>query len=118
MIFRTPRGRPIHERNLVQRTFKPLLKRAGLPDLRLYDLRHTFATLALRAGVPARLVSEQLGHRSIAFTLETYGHLLEETRGEAVQKLSDLIFGPGTGSGSERKPIAGEMAEPPYEKRA
>jgi integrase len=117
LIFRTSRGRPIHERNLVQRAFKPLLKRAGFPDLRLYDLRHTFATLALRAGVPARLVSEQLGHRSIAFTLETYGHLLEETRGEAAQKLSDLIFGPRTGAESERKPIAGEMAEP-YEKRA
>jgi integrase len=117
LIFRTPRGRPIHERNLVQRSFKPLLKRAGLPNLRLYDLRHTFATLALRAGVSARLVSEQLGHRSIAFTLETYGHLLEDTRGEAAQKLSDLIFGPGTASGSERKPIAGETAEP-FEKRA
>ena len=117
LIFRTPRGRPIHERNLVQRAFKPLLKRAGLPNLRLYDLRHTFATLALRAGVPARLVSEQLGHRSIAFTLETYGHLLEETRGEAAQKLSDLIFGPGAGAESQKKPIAGEMAEP-YERRA
>ena len=116
LIIRTPRGRPIHERNLVQRAFKPLLKRAGLPDLRLYDLRHTFATLALRAGVPTRLVSEQLGHRSIAFTLETYGQLLEESRGSG-PKLSDLIFGPGTGAESERKPIAGEMAEP-FEKRA
>ena len=116
LIFRTPRGKPMHERNLVQRVFKPLLRRAGLPDLRLYDLRHSFATLALRAGAPARLVSEQLGHASVAFTLDTYGHVLEESRSEAAERISELIFGeapvadrislePG------RKPILGEAAE-------
>src|SRR5262249_38747029 len=113
LIFRTPRGKPIHERNLVQRVFKPLLRRAGLPNLRLYDLRHSFATLALRAGTPARVVSEQLGHASLAFTLDTYGHVLEESRSEAAERISDLIFdgGPGTDRNSiepDRKPVLGE----------
>ena len=115
LIFRTPRGKPIHERNLVQRVFKPMLRRAGLPNLRLYDLRHSFATLALRAGTPARLVSEQLGHASVAFTLDTYGHLLEESRSEAAERISGLIFdeAPGADRNSvetERKPILGEAA--------
>jgi integrase len=116
LIFRTPRGKPIHERNLVQRVFKPLLRRAGLPDFRLYDLRHSFATLALRAGTPARLVSEQLGHSSVAFTLETYGHVLEETRGEAAERLSDLILAGQLSAerapiDAERKPVLGEAGE-------
>ena len=115
LIFRTPRGKPIHERNLVQRVFKPLLRRAGLPDLRLYDLRHSFATLALRAGAPARLVSEQLGHASVAFTLDTYGHVLDESRGEAAERISELIFDEALGADRisiepGRKPILGEAA--------
>lgn len=116
LIFRTPRGKPIHERNLVQRVFKPLLQRAGLPDIRLYDLRHSFATLALRAGTPARLVSEQLGHSSAAFTPNIYGHVLEEG-GEAAPRLSDFIFAvkPVAREAAiecERKPIQGEAADP------
>ncbi|PWU11223.1 MAG: hypothetical protein C5B51_02990, partial [Terriglobia bacterium] len=61
LLFESRTHGPIHERNLVQRLFRPLLELGGLPRIRLYDLRHTFATLALREGVPARLVSEQLG---------------------------------------------------------
>lgn len=117
LIFRTPRGKPIHERNLVQRVFKPLLRRTGLPDIRLYDLRHSFATLALRAGTPAKLVSEQLGHSSVAFTLDVYFHVLEEARGEAAPQLSDFIFtvkpvAREAGIECERKPIQGEAADP------
>ena len=116
LIFRTPRGKAIHERNLVQRVFKPLLRRAGLPNLRLYDLRHSFATLALRAGTPPRLVSEQLGHASVAFTLDTYGQVLEETRGEVAERISDLIFAgqlPADHYSIEvdRKPVVGEAGE-------
>jgi integrase len=117
LIFRTPGGKPIHERNLVQRVFKPLLRRSGMPDMRLYDLRHSFATLALRAGTPAKLVSEQLGHSSVAFTLDTYGHVLAETRGEVAQRLSDFIFSVqpvarDAKSEHERKPIEREAPGP------
>jgi integrase len=119
LIFQGVARGPIHERNLVQRCFKPLLRRAGLPNLRLFDLRHSFATLALREGVPARLVSEQLGHASVAFTLDVYGHVLEETRSAGAERLSQLLFPPSrksaeheTANGSDRKPIQSEGAEP------
>jgi integrase len=92
LLFENSRRGPQHERNLVQRAFKPLLKANGLPSIRLYDLRHTFATLALLNGSPPVLVSEQLGHASVAFTLETYGHLLETTRAALADGLSALLF--------------------------
>ena len=107
LLFESSTRGPIHERNLVQRSFKPLIERAGLPDIRLYDLRHTFATLALREGVPARLVSEQLGHASVAFTLEVYGHVLGETRSAAAERLSQLLFSPARAM----KPVEGETAQ-------
>jgi integrase len=105
-LFRSSSHGPLHERNLVQRVFKPLLKRAGLPNIRLYDLRHSFATLALRQGVPPRIVSEQLGHAGVAFTLEVYGHVLEESRSLGAERLSELLFHPA----QARKPVEREMA--------
>lgn len=107
LLFESSTGGPIHERNLVQRVFKPLIARAGLPDMRLYDLRHTFATLSLGEGVPARLVSEQLGHASVAFTLEVYGHVLEESRSVGAERLSELLFRPSR----VKKPVEREMAQ-------
>jgi integrase len=83
LLFESSTRGPIHERNLVQRSFKLLIERASLPDIRLYDLRHTFATLALREGVQARVVSEQLAHASVPFRLEVYGRVLEWTRSVA-----------------------------------
>jgi integrase len=62
LIFVNSSGNPLNERNLVQRNFQVILERAKLPRIRLYGLRHTAATLALGAGVPAKVVSEQLGH--------------------------------------------------------
>jgi integrase len=91
LLFENSARGPIYERNLVQRSFKPLLQRSELPDIRLYDLRHTFAVWALDEGAPARLVSEQLGHRSVACTFDVYGHVLEETCSEAADRLATLL---------------------------
>ena len=76
LIFATEFGRPVNANSLVYKHFKPILKRAGLPNIRLYDLRHTAATLALTVGVSPKVVSEQLGHTSAAFTLDVYSHVL------------------------------------------
>ena len=54
---------------------KTLLKRAGLPELRFHDLRHTFATHALASGVDAKTLSGILGHTNASFTLDTYTHV-------------------------------------------
>ena len=62
--------------NLASRSFKPLLKRSGLPPIRFHDLRHTCATLLLGKGVHPKLVQALLRHANIAMTLDTYSHVL------------------------------------------
>jgi integrase len=76
LVFATTTGTPLNPSNLTSRSFKPLLKRAGLPDIRFHDLRHTCATLLLGKGVHPKLVQELLGHATIAITLDTYSHVL------------------------------------------
>ena len=73
--------------------FKPILKRAGLPNIRLYDLRHTAATLALTVGVSPKVVSEQLGHTSAAFTLDVYSHVLPHMQDDAAAKVEAALLG-------------------------
>jgi integrase len=76
----------------VRRYFKPLLRKAGLPNIRLYDLRHTAATLALAAGVSPKIISEQLGHASVAFTLDVYSHVLPHMQEAAALKVETLLL--------------------------
>jgi integrase len=92
LVFVAKRGGPIHESKFVNRYFKPLLKSAGLPDIRLYDLRHTAATLALTAGVSPKVISEQLGHASVAFTLDVYSHVLPHMQELAALKVEALLL--------------------------
>ncbi len=66
-----------------------------MPRIRLHDLRHTWATLALVAGVDIRMVSERLGHTSILITSQTYQHVIKGMQAGAAQKVADLIFGIG-----------------------
>ena len=81
----------MNARNLPGRSFKPTLKRAGLPDIRFHDLRHTCATLMLCEGVHIKVVQELLGHATIAITLDTYSHLLPGMGDEATGAM-DRIF--------------------------
>ena len=92
LIFTTTRGEPINEEYLVKKHFKPLLREVGLPNIRLYDLRHTSATLALTVGVAPKVVSEQLGHASAAFTLDTYSHVLPHMQDEAASKMEAALL--------------------------
>jgi integrase len=69
-----------------------LAERAGLGRVRVHDLRHTWATLALSRGIPLEVVSERLGHASPTITLNVYRHLLEEERRGYVLDLEDLLF--------------------------
>jgi integrase len=80
----------------VRRSFKPLLKEAGLPDIRFHDLRHTAATLLLAKGVHPKIVQERLGHSSINLTLDTYSHVMPTLQRDAADKLDEL-FGKGKG---------------------
>jgi integrase len=70
LVVAKENGEPIHPHTFSQ-TFERLIGKAGLPRIRLHDVRHTHATLALKAGVPVKVISERLGHESLAFTLKT-----------------------------------------------
>jgi integrase len=63
-----------------------------LPEIRLHDLRHTHATLALPAGIHPTVVSERLGNATIAITLDTYSHAIPAIQEEAAVKIAGLVF--------------------------
>jgi integrase len=94
LVFADDDGQPLDAHNLVARHLKPALQAAGLPaTLRLYDLRHTCATLLLLAGPHPKVVAERLGHASITLTLDTYSHVLPTTQEEAAGRLEAMLYG-------------------------
>ncbi len=90
LIFPSPIGTPLDPSNVLK-TYKDCLNRAGLPNLRFHDLRHTAATLMLQQGVNPKIVSERLGHSDISLTLNTYSHVLPPMQEEAAEKMDDLL---------------------------
>ncbi|MDQ3088819.1 MAG: site-specific integrase, partial [Acidobacteriota bacterium] len=93
LVFASEIGTPLLHGNLLRRHFKPIRDKAGLPSIRLYDLRHTTATLLLSAGENPKIVSERLGHASIVLTLDTYSHVLPTMQKDATDKIEKLMFG-------------------------
>ncbi|MDQ1460820.1 MAG: hypothetical protein QOI08_2304 [Actinomycetota bacterium] len=92
LVFTMPDGRGWHP-DVMTRAFARLVKRSGLPRIRLHDLRHTHATHLLAAGTNVRVTSERLGHASVAFTLDVYGHVLPGQQADAAAAVSALIDG-------------------------
>jgi integrase len=93
LVFATSEGTPILRRNLVRRHFKPILKRAKLDQsIRLYDLRHSCATLLLAANENPKVVSERLGHVGITITMDIYSHVLPSMQRAASDKLETILF--------------------------
>ena len=91
LVFSTQRGTPINPSNLRQRSFAPLLKKAGLPQIRFHDLRHTCATLLLSKGVHPKFVQELLGHATIAITLDTYSHVMPGMGDQTARAMQDAL---------------------------
>jgi integrase len=97
LVFCTKLGTPIRL-SALQTEFKKILPRAQLPAIvRIYDLRHSFVTFSLVAGVDAKTVSYEAGHASVAFTLDTYGDVLSEMRETASDKREQLFKSRTTG---------------------
>ena len=90
LIFTTRSGRPIAPRNMI-RHFKSALVAAGLPDIRVHDLRHSHASLLLASGVNPKVVQERLGHASITLTLQTYSHTIPSLGQQAADKLDEIM---------------------------
>jgi len=91
IVFATTTGTPINPSNHTNRSFKPLLKRAGLPDIRFHDLRHTFASLMMPNVQNPQIVQEMLGHSRISTTLDIYSHLSQDVQEEAVGRFGALF---------------------------
>lgn len=109
LVFTTATGEPLERRNLANRDFMKVLRAAGLVEtiepkrkgektrykglVRLYDLRHTCATLMLAAGVNPKVASERLGHASVVITLDTYSHVLPTMQADATEKIAGVLYG-------------------------
>ena len=77
----------------VEHRYSRILKASGIEAHRFHDLRHTFTVESLRAGVDVKTVSEMLGHSSVSFTLDVYGHVTKAMQDEAANKLQAVILG-------------------------
>jgi integrase len=91
LIFASERGEPLSRQHVTAHRFKPVLKGAGLPEIRFHDLRQTCATLLLSKNVNPKVVSEMLGHASIAITLDTYSHVLPTMQESAAKAMEDAL---------------------------
>lgn len=107
-VFTTALGEPLEQTNVYRRSFIPTLERAKLgtsegegegrtfkPGFTMYSLRHTAASLALRAGVNVKVVSAMLGHASVVLTLDTYTHLVESQQEDVAERMERIFGGAG-----------------------
>lgn len=92
LIFCRPDGHP-HDVDVVSQRFDSAVSQAGVKRIRFHDLRHTHATLLLRAGVHLKVVQERLGHASISITADRYSHLAPDMQDEAAAKIGMVVDG-------------------------
>lgn len=93
LVFCSIGGGPIHP-DLFTKTFDRTVAKHRLRRIRFHDLRHTHATLGLAAGIPAKVMSERLGHATVAFTQDVYMHTIPQLEGDAADQIAELIFTP------------------------
>lgn len=93
LVFAWATGKP-QDRGAVRRTFGKLTAKARVEGLRFHDLRHTAATLMLAAGIHPKVVSERLGHATIAITLDTYSHVLPDLQRDAAEAMDRVLGRP------------------------
>lgn len=94
-VFTSRAGTPLDGQHLYFRHFKKLLGKAGLPDIRFHDLRHSCASLLLAQGVSPRVIMETLGHSQISLTMNTYSHVMPVLMREAADKMDALLSSEG-----------------------
>jgi integrase len=99
LVFTMPDGAPIHP-NRFSLWFRTRARAANLPAIRLHDLRHSYATAGLAAGVPPKVMSERLGHATVAFTLDTYTSALPAMDKSAADVIAELILSTEDARGS------------------
>lgn len=93
LVFTTGRGTPVSMDNFRQRHWNAMCRAAGIPGFGFHGLRHTHATLLLKAGVNVKVVAERLGHADVAITMRTYAHVLPTMQASAVEAIMKLNKG-------------------------
>lgn len=101
LVFCGELGTPHTIPNITYRYFRPILTKAKLPRIRLYDLRHSCATLLLIAEENPKVVSERLGHSTVVLTLDTYSHVLPHMQQSASARLEKLLYNRPSAQGSD-----------------
>jgi integrase len=98
LVFGTALGKHENHSNVLKRGLRPALVSAGITrTITLHDLRHTYASSLIRAGIDVLRVARLLGHASADITLRVYGHLIQQDRDDAAEKLQELMLGQGAG---------------------
>ena len=90
LVFANYEGKPL-DPSMLSHEFARIVKRAGLEHVRFHDLRHTFASLALLRGAKPKVISEALGHSSVAFTMDVYSHIIEGMQSEMMALLDEVL---------------------------
>ena len=90
LLFTTYRGQPFNP-SVIGHNFRKIALQANLSGVRFHDLRHTFASLMLLRGVSPKIISEALGHSSVAFTMDTYSHIIDGMQSDAMALLDEVL---------------------------
>jgi len=85
-------GQPLGMNNIGQREFKKIIEAADVRPIKFHGMRHTCATLLLRAGVPVKVVQERLGHKKVEITMNIYQHVLPDMQEDAAAKMGSILF--------------------------
>jgi hypothetical protein len=104
LLFTWPDGRGINPAHFAA-WFEQHITAAGLPRITLHGLRHSYATAALKAGVPVKVISERLGHATVAITLAVYSHVIPGMDELAATTVADLILGDGPANRTPERPV-------------
>ena len=100
LVFTSVEGKPV-DPYVLSHAFNKLAKQTGLENVRFHDLRHTFASLMLSRGAKPKVISEALGHASVAFTMDVYSHIIEGMQSDAMALLDEVL--PVAKNGLSRK---------------
>ncbi len=90
LVFTSVEGKPI-DPCVLSHAFTRMARQTGLEGVRFHDLRHTFASLMLLRGAKSKVISEALGHSSVAFTMDTYSHIIEGMQEDAMALLDEVL---------------------------
>jgi len=113
LVFPSIEGKPL-DPCVLSHNFTRIVKKAGLENVRFHDLRHTFASLMLLRGGKPKVISEALGHSSVAFTMDTYSHIIEGMQEDAMALLDEVLpAGVNKNSVAKLSPTFKDLASAP-----